>query len=107
MASVDVSLMVEQSITLGNIIEILVIAGGGLTVFTTMKNTVKNINEKVDGIQVEIKKLADVLIEQARFSERLTSLDKRVTTHDRRLEELAHGEGFIRGRAGIDREYPP
>lgn len=100
------TLMVEQSITVGNIIEIMVIAAGGLTVFTTMRNTVKNINEKVDDIQIEIKKLADVLIAQARFDEKLTSIEKRITAHDKRIDEFAHGDGFVRGKRGIDREYP-
>lgn len=101
-----ITLMLEQSITVGNIIEIAVIAAGGLTVFTTMRNTVKNLNEKVDGIQLEIKKLSDILITQARFDVRLGGMEQRVSAHDRRLEELSHGEGFVRGRAGIDREYP-
>lgn len=98
MASIEtgISLMVEQSITIGNIIEIVVIAVGGVTVFTTMRNTVKYINEKVDGIQTEIKKLGEVLIEQARFDQKLISLEQRVTSHDKKLEELSHGDGYVR-----------
>lgn len=100
-----ITLMVEQTITIGNIIEILVIAAGGISVFATMRSTVANINLKVDGMQTEIKKLGDILIGQARFDEKLNSLEHRVTSHDRKIEELAHGEGFVRGRSGIDREY--
>jgi hypothetical protein len=99
-------MMVEQTITIGNIIEILVIAAGGISVFATMRTTVKNINDKVDGMQDEIKKLGDILIGQARFDEKLISLEHRVTVHDKLLDELRHGEGFVRGRQGIDREYP-
>jgi K+/H+ antiporter YhaU regulatory subunit KhtT len=104
--SAGLVLMVEQSITIGNIIEIVVIAAGGISVFATMRNTVRNINSKVDDIQIEIKKLSDILIAQARFDVRLGGLEQRVSAHDRRLEELSHGEGFVRGRGGIDREYP-
>jgi hypothetical protein len=85
-----ITLMVEQTITVGNIIEILVIAGGGISVFATMRTTVKNINTKVDGMQIEIKKLGDILIGQARFDEKLSNLEHRVSTHDRRIDELAH-----------------
>lgn len=97
--------MVEQSITIGNIIEILVIGGGGISVFSAMRTTVRNVNVKVDEMQTEIKKLGEILIGQARFEEKLTNLERRVSVHDRRIDELAHGEGFIRGRQGIDREY--
>lgn len=90
--------MVEQSITIGNIIEVLVIAGGGISVFSALRNTVKNINTKVDGIQTEIKKLSDILIAQARFDEKLTSIEKRVTAHDTRINELAHGDGYVHSR---------
>ncbi len=104
-ARLGIEVMIDQTITIGNIIEIVVIAGGGVSVFAALRTTVKNINTKVDGIQVEIKKLGDILIEQARFDEKLSSMEKRVSIHDRRLDEMSHGEGFIRGRHGIDREY--
>jgi hypothetical protein len=104
--AIGIDLMVEQSITVGNIIEIAVIAAGGISVFATMRTTVRNISTKVDGMQDEIKKLGDILIGQARFDEKLTSLERRVTVHDRLLDELRHGDGFVRGRQGIDREYP-
>lgn len=102
----EVSVMIEQTITIGNIIEIASILGGGLIVFVTLKSTVSNISDKVDGMQEEIKKLGEVLIAQGRFDEKLAGLDRRVSGHDRQLDELRHGDGFVRGRQGIDREYP-
>ncbi len=104
--TIGFELMIDQTITIGNIIEIMVIAAGGISVFATMRTTVRNISNKVDGMQDEIKKLGDILIGQARFDEKLTNLERRVTVHDKLLDELRHGEGFVRGRQGIDREYP-
>jgi hypothetical protein len=100
------SLMIEQTITFGNIVEIMVIAAGGISVFATMRTTVKNISIKVDGMQDEIKKLGDILIGQARADERHNALEKRVASTERRVDELAHGDGFVRGRQGVEREYP-
>ncbi len=97
-SGLGLTLMVEQSITVGNIIEITVIAAGGISVFTTMRNTVKYINMKVDDIQAEIKKLSEVLIAQARFDEKLMNLEQRVAQHDRKIEELAHGDGYVTAR---------
>ena len=94
-AELGVALMIEQSITIGNIIEILVIAGGGISVFATMRTTVGAINTKVDEIQKEVKKLGDILIQQARIEERVTNLDRRVTLQDTLIDGLRRGEGRI------------
>jgi hypothetical protein len=102
----EVALMIEQTITIGNIIEIGVIAVGGISVFITLRNTVANIKADVDGLQTEIKKLGEILVNLARFDERITSLDKRVTAQGRRIDDLSHGDGFVRPRPGVDGEYP-
>ena len=83
-----ITVMIEQTITIGNIIEIAVIAGGGISVFVTMRNTVNNIKEQVEGIQAEIKKLADVITKMAVMDIRLTNLEQDI-------RELRHGEGWI------------
>jgi hypothetical protein len=58
------SLMIEQTITFGNIVEIMVIAAGGISVFATMRTTVKNISIKVDGMQDEIKIALGALLQE-------------------------------------------
>ena len=80
--------MIEQTITIGNIIEITVIAMGGVSVFATMRTTVKNINDKVDTMQLEIKKLGDILIQIARTDLRLTRLEED-------YRDLRKGRGWI------------
>lgn len=98
--SYGVDVVIEQTITIGNIIEILSIIAGGLTVFITLKNTVSNIKDDVSGMQTEIKKLADIITKMAVTDIRLTNVEQDI-------RELRHGEGFVRGhRASIDGEYP-
>lgn len=99
-SGIGISVMIEQTITIGNIIEIASILGGGLAVFITLKNTVSNIKDDVAGMQQEIKKLADVITKMAVTDIRLTNLEQDI-------RELRHGEGFVRGNKGIDREYSP
>lgn len=88
------SVMIEQTITIGNIIEIVSILAGGLTVFVTLKNTVAHIKDDVNGMQFELKKLADVVTRMAVTDVRLTNLEQDI-------RELRHGHGFVQ----IDREY--
>lgn len=60
----------------------------------------------ISNMQAEIKKLGDVLVKMADMRGELRVLDSRVTAAEQDIRELRHGEGFIRGRQGIDREYP-
>ena len=74
---------------------------------TKLQTAVTTAITEISELKQEFKKFGEILIGQARFDERLTGIDRRVSTAERRIDELAHGEGFVRGRLGIDREYPP
>lgn len=90
------SMMIEQTITIGNIIEILVIGAGGVGVFVTMRNTVANIKLEVDSMQKELKKLGEILIAQADMRGEMKVLDTRVLAVEGDVRDLRHGRGFIR-----------
>lgn len=98
---------IDYTITLGNILEVASIVGGGLLVLIKLNNNVVSLKADVTGMQGEIKKIGDVLIGMARFDEKLRSVDMRLQTHDEAISELRHGEGFVRGNFGrsIDKEY--
>lgn len=89
----------EWTITLGNLIEIGSILIGGIIVMITLRGDVANMKVEVEGIQAEVKKIGDVLITQADQNRRILHLEEDV-------RELRHGNGFIRGPTGIDREFP-
>lgn len=93
------AVMIEQTITVGNIIEIIVIGTGGVGVFFTMKNTVTNIKTEVAGIQLEIKKMGEILIAQADIRGELRVLGTRLTAAEGDIRELRHGDGYINPRS--------
>lgn len=98
--------MIEQTITVGNIIEIASILAGGLTVFITLRNTVANIKTEVAGMQLEIKKLGEILVAQADIRGELKVLSTRIAATEEDIRNLRKGEGFITGRrSGINGEY--
>ena len=95
-------MVIDYTITIGNLIEIASIIGGGLMVLITLRGDVATMKAEVGDIQVEIKKIGDVLINQADQNRRIIHLEEDV-------RELRHGHGFVQGRqgvAGIDGEYP-
>lgn len=87
--------MIEQTITIGNIIEIGVIGAGGISVFVTMRNTVASIKKEVDAMQVELKKLGEILIAQADMRGEMKVLDRRVLAMEEDVRDLRHGRGLI------------
>ena len=93
--------MIEQTITIGNIIEISVIVIGGLATLITMRNTVSNLKEDMVDMKTEIKKVGEVLVKMAVTQTRLDSVEQDI-------RDLKHGRGFIHPRAdgGINGEYP-
>jgi len=96
---------IDWTISVGSIIQVLAIAGGGMLVLVSMRNTVSVLQRDVASIQVEIKKMGDILTKMAVAETRLDNTDTRLTSLERDVRDLRRGEGFIRGTAGIDREF--
>lgn len=93
--------MIDYTITVGNIIEIGSIVGGGLLVLVTLRNTVNNLTDDMSDMKTEIKKVAEVLVTMAVTTKRLDHAEEDI-------RELKHGRGFIQPRAddGINGPYP-
>lgn len=98
-------MLIEQTITVGNIIEIISILVGGMTVFVTLRNTVANIKDDVQNMQIEIKKLGEILIAQADIRGEIKVIESRVVATEQDIRELRHGRGFVKGPHGVDGEY--
>ena len=90
--------MIDPTITLGNIIEITAILGGGLIVLIKLNNSVTVLKTDVSMMQLEIVKIGDVLTKLAVTETRLSNIERDV-------RELRHGDGFVKGHRGIDHEY--
>ena len=59
----------------------------------------------MNGMQQELKQLANVVTTQAVQTTRIDSLSASYTLLHRTVEDLRRGNGFVRGRSGIDGEY--
>lgn len=88
-------MMVDTSITVGNIVEILSIIGGGFLVairmggdIRVMKTDMAHLKTTVGALTTAFDRLGTILTQVAVQDARLVALEKR-------LDELAHGHGFI------------
>lgn len=93
-------MMLDYTITVGNIIEITVIVVGGLGTLFTLRNTVNNLKTDMTDMKAEIKKVGEVLV-------RMAVADARITNLETDVRDMKHGRGFIQDRAsgGINGEY--
>lgn len=106
-------MIIDYTISVGNLIQIAAIIGGGVLVLITLKNDVKslkdgatNLKGDLQQMQAEIKKLGDILIKLADLRGEIRVLDTRLTAAEQDVRELQHGRGFVQGPRGVDREFP-
>ena len=89
--------MIDNTITIGNIIETIVMAGGGLVAFAALRTTVKYLFDSVVELKADIKALNAVVV-------RMAVADQRISAIESDIRELRHGRGFI--RSGVEGEWP-
>ncbi len=99
-------LALDLTITIGNVIEISVIAGGGLLALSNLNTRFKLFHADLAGVKVdltdmksEIKKVNEVLA-------RANEADRRIGRLEDDFRDLRKGEGWITGtRHGVNGEY--
>jgi len=106
-------MIIEYTISIGNLIQIAAIIGGGILVLVTLKNDVKSLKDGASNLkgdlqqmQAEIKKLGDILIKLADIRGEIRVLDTRLTAAEQDVREMRHGKGFVQGPRGVDHEFP-
>ena len=90
---------------IGIAVQTLMFLAGGYSM--VLKNNWSNeaLRKEMNGMQQELKQLANVVTTQAVQTTRIDSLSASYTLLHRTVEDLRRGNGFVRGRSGIDGEY--
>jgi hypothetical protein len=97
--------MIDYTINIVGVVQIVAILVGGLAVLWTLKTDVNTLKVELASMQSEIKKLGDILINLADIRGEIRVLGTRITANEQDIRELRHGHGFVQGRTGVDREY--
>jgi hypothetical protein len=66
----------------------------------------KTLMTEMGNMREELKKLAQVIIQQAVQTKDIENLRDQLAMLQRNIEDLRRGNGFVRGRTGLDGEYP-
>lgn len=105
----EVGLTFDSTITIGNIVETLSVAIGGFLVIVrmggdirVMKADMSHLKGTVSALTSAFDKLGTILTQVAVQDTRLAGLAEDNRRLETRIDELAHGRGFVQG--GIN--YP-
>lgn len=86
---------------------IFLLGGYGMVIRNDAGN--KQLRQEITNMQLELKKLAEVIVTQAVQTTRLDNLLAQISSIERRVEEMRRGKGFVENREGrgrvIDGEY--
>ena len=97
-------MMLDLTITAGNLIEVATICIGGVVVFVTLRGTVVQLGKDVSELKMDIRMLNKIVTSMAVADQRIAAVEQDIRAVEQDLRELRHGRGFI--REGIEREYP-
>jgi hypothetical protein len=82
--------MFDWTISLGNVINVLIVAGGGVLFVYSIRWKVDDLARDILEMQTQLKRMVDVLVEQGRHAERLAAMDSRIAAQGTRLDELTN-----------------
>lgn len=98
--------MIDWNINFGHMLTIGLIVGGWAWTLIQMKNDGSNLKREVAELKIDVKKFGAIVTDTAVMSKRLDHVEDDIHVMRKDINELRHGEGFVRGARGIDREFP-
>lgn len=94
--------MIDWNVRIGDLLVVASLAGTGIVyAFKSGRfaESIANMQKEIVALKDALKVIGDVLT--------LVAVQKvEIKNIQEDIKELKHGEGFVRGSSGIDREYP-
>jgi Tfp pilus assembly protein PilO len=87
--------MIDWTINVASIVQILVLAAGAFAFVFAIKGDVSKVKENVADIKEELKELRKVFTTQVDHDGRLTRVEADIRDMRSDIKELRHGEGFV------------
>ena len=98
--------MFEWSVNVGNLLTIVVLGLGGIGFVYTIRGRVDLLTAQMFALEMETRKLVDILVAQGRHDERLAALDRRLTIQADRIEGLNRELSVLRDQLLHPKQQP-
>lgn len=89
-------MIIEYTISIGNIFTILAVLGGAMTFIYTIKNEISLVQSDVRHLEDGQRSLAEAFSQLGKILTAVAVQDSRINMIEKRFDELSHGRGFIR-----------
>lgn len=86
-------MLIDYSISLGNILEVSAIIGGGLLVIVRQTVTLGFMKKELEAMQSEIQKIAAIITDNSLINQKIAYLEEDI-------REMKRGRGFVSELAG-------
>lgn len=87
--------MIEWSVSLGNVLTILSVIGSVITLVYSMKNDISIVKRDIDYLQQSHKSLTEAFNQLGKILTSVAVQDQRLNMLEKRVDEIAHGKGFV------------
>lgn len=87
--------MISWTITVGNIVEIILVGAGVITLFNKMNSSILLLRKDVGYIQASQIALNEAFKQLGNILTQVAVQDTRINMIEKRVDELAHGEGLV------------
>jgi len=87
--------VIDYSISIGNIVTILTVVGSVMAVIYNMKGDIVIVKHDIHYLQQSHKALTEAFTQLGKVLTQVAVQDQRVNMIEKRLDEMAHGHGFV------------
>ncbi len=89
---------IENVVSLGNILTILAVVGAVTTFIWTMKGDINIVKNDIRYLQESQKSLTEAFSQLGKILTSVAVQDTRITMIEKKMDELAHGQGYVDAR---------
>lgn len=87
--------LIEYTISVGNILTILGVIGSTMALLYNMKGDITIVKHDIHYLQESHKALTEAFTQLGKVLTQVAVQDNRINMLERRVDELAHGQGFV------------
>lgn len=87
--------MIDWTVNVGNIIQIVVVIGGGMWIFMSLRADVRVVRHDMNNMKQRQEDLGEAFKQLGDILKQVAVQDERINQMNRTIDELRHGQGYV------------